>query len=158
MVQTLYALLAIMIVTTFSLSQRSVMFRNQYAAIVNDLDMMGTGIATEQLDFIASKPFDSNYPAANFSALTPPSGFGLGSADYASSLDIDDFHNKSLALKVPAYDDSISFTVDVQVQYVDKVGSAFTPHSSQTGFKEIQVTVNGENMSTVTMSRVLAYH
>ena len=158
MVQSLYAFLAIMMVTTFSLTQRGVIYKSQYNSMVNDVDLIGIGIATEQLDFIASKPFDANYPVADSSFLTPPGSFGLGSSDYMTSLDIDDFHNKTLALKKAAFNDSLSFEIQVQVHYVNKAGASFTPHSSQTNYKEVKVTVNGEGISSVNMARIFTYH
>ena len=158
MVQSLYAFLAVMMVTTFSLTQRGVIYKSQFNSMVNDIDLIGIGLATEQLDFIATKPFDANYPVADSSLLTPVGSFGAGSADYLTSADIDDFHNKKLALKQAAFNDSLSFEISVHVQYVNKSGSSFTPHISQTNYKEVKVTVNGEGISEVKMSRIFAYH
>ena len=127
--------------------------------MVNDIDLIGIGIATEQLDFIATKSFDANYPVADSTFLTAPGGFGLGSADFLSSADIDDFHNKTLPLTKAAFNDSLSFEVKVSVQYVSKSGATFTPSpSTQTNYKEVQVRVNGEGISEVKMARVFAYH
>lgn len=166
MSQTLYAFLAIVLVTTFTLTQRNIIFQNQYNTIVNDLDLLGIGVATEQLDFISSKPFDNNIPAADSSFLTPPGNFGAGSGSYMASLDIDDFHNKTLDVNLPALEDTLGFVVSVNVQYVNKVDTLFVPYpTGPTNYKEITVNVQGmvdpntgRYMSTVSLSRVMAYH
>lgn len=166
MSQTLYAFLAVVLVTTFTLVQRNIIFQNQYNTIVNDLDLLGIGVATEQLDFISSKAFDNNIPAADSTFLTPPANFGAGSVSYMTSQDIDDFHNKTLDVKLPALDDTLGFLVSVNVQYVNKVDTLFVASpSSQTNYKEITVNVQGvvdpntgDYMSEVSLSRVMAYH
>ena len=166
MTQTLYAFLAIVLITTFTLTQRNIIFQNQYNAIVSDIDLLGIGVATEQLDFIASKPFDNNIPAADSTFLTTAANFGAGSIDYMSSLDIDDFHSKTLDVTLPAYQDSIGFRVEVDVRYVRKDSTIYLPNpGSNTNHKEVTVTVNGmydanngSSMSTVKLSRVISYH
>ena len=163
MAQTLYAFLAVVLITTFTLTQRNIIYQNQYNLLVSDVDLLGIGVATEQLDFISSKPFDSNVPVTDSTLLTAPASFGAGSPDYLSSLDIDDFHNKQLNVLLPAMQDSINFLVDVKVRYVNKVDTVFVAHGSQTNYKEITVNVlgvydqdTGNSMSTVTLSRVMA--
>ena len=164
MAQTLYAFLAVILITTFTLTQRNIIFQNQYNLLVSDVDLLGIGVATEQLDFITSKPFDSNSPVSDSTLLTPPANFGAGSADYLSSLDIDDFHNKQLNVLLPAMEDTINFLVDVRVSYVNKVDTVFVPYAAgQTNYKEITVNVlgvydqnTGASMSTVTLSRIMA--
>ena len=166
MTQTLYAFLAIVLITTFTLTQRNIIFQNQYNSIVSDIDLLGIGVATEQLDFIASKPFDNNIPAADSTFLTTAANFGLGSVNYLSSLDIDDFHNKTLDVVIPAYEDSVGFFVQVDVRYVRKDSTIYVPNpGSNTNYKEVTVTVNGvydpgsgKSMSTVKLSRVIAYN
>ncbi len=158
MTQTLYAFLSIMIVTMFSLTQRSAILHAQLSAMRSDVDLIGVGVAVEQLDFIATRPFDANDPVSDPSELTSDSDFGLGSTSFMTSTDIDDFHGKTLDVNIPTMISTLTFDVSVQVAYVAKSGGYYVASGTQTYFKEVTVTVGGEVNSQVQMSRILAYN
>ena len=157
MTQTLYAFLTVVLITTFSLTQRTALVKSRIQAIQNDLDLIGSGIAAEQLDYITSLPFDSQGTVSSASDLTPSSDFGLGSATYMASTDVDDFHHKTLNVKVPAFSDTLQFDVSVYVRYVEQSGSSYISSSSPTYYKEVSLSVDGEGISTVSLSRITTY-
>ncbi len=157
MIQVLYVFLSMMIVTMFAIGQRSAIFQAHRMAMQGDIDLLGAGVAVEQLDFISVQPFDANIPVADSTAFTPYSDFGLGSTSYLTSTDIDDFDGKTLVVFIPTLIDTFSFDVSAEVRYVQKSGSGFIQSTIQTYFKEVSIKVDGELNSEVTMSRIVSY-
>jgi hypothetical protein len=159
MPQTIGAFMAILTVMTFTLNyQRSEMLTQQ-RLIGGELEVMANAVASETMNYVATKSFDAAVAAdvvtrldPNTSSLTPSSGFG--GAIYADASDIDDFdgitdHDVFFEMEDGA---GFNFVVKVAVNYVDDAGA----HSmSPTLTKEVNVTVGGADglFTPITITR-----
>ncbi len=146
MPQTLGAFLAIVAVMTFALNYHRSTLHAQHSVINSEYEVMGSAVAADVMNYIASKPFDArtadntvSRTNKNTLLLTGPAEFG-GCADFDLCNDIDDFDG--LASQVRSFEVepgvSIDFLVDVKVKYVDDAGNTAT---SPTWAKEVAVRI-----------------
>ena len=145
MTQTMLALLAMMIAMLFSMNQqRSTL--NDYKAMVHaDMELMAGGVALQVMETVASYPYDKATAFAEYrdkdfkvSALTEwpfPEG-----RRFEDALALEDFNGiQTRKVDFQSGDLSISFNVDIRVNYVD----AAMQHSDvPTDTKTVLVTVS----------------
>ena len=136
MPQTLLAFVAIMLVTTYTLSVQQQYVFNQQKDVSREIEEMAGSVALEVMEVISARPFDQavldgtvtgtldDLPLFSFVNATDHfttghacSVFGTG-ADLCD--DLDDFHKMQTALIPFAMGvDTVYFNVDVEVYYVD---------------------------------------
>ena len=147
MPQTLGAFLAIMAVMTFTLNYNRSTIHSQRNMINTEMEVMASAVATDVMNYVASKPFDArtadntvNRYNKITALLTPASEFG-SCGSFGTCNDIDDFHNLPEFVRTFEIEPgvAIKFNVGVAVHYVDDTGAAST---SQTWAKEVTVTVS----------------
>ncbi|MDX1740553.1 MAG: hypothetical protein R3178_04630 [Rhodothermales bacterium] len=149
MPQTLGAFLAIMAVMTFSLNYHQTTIRSQQTAINSEMEVMANAVASDVMNYIASKPFDARTADntvtrfnRNTDLLTLPTDFG-SCAVFENCNDIDDFDSMSAFTRSFEIDATrkIDFDIEISVAYVDDSGRA---SSSPTWIKEVTVQVSND--------------
>ncbi|QXD14504.1 hypothetical protein GQ464_013840 [Rhodocaloribacter litoris] len=155
MPQTLLAFVAMMLMTTYSVSvQRQHVFMQQ-RDIAREIEEMAGSVALEAMEIIRTRAFDQavldstvtrtlsdvdlfsfNTAQEHFTTGRACSVFGLG-GDVCD--DIDDFHRMQTAtVPFPMGTDTLYFTLDVEVMYVDE---NFERHDAPTFHKAVTVSV-----------------
>ena len=147
MPQTLGAFLAIMAVMTFSLNYHRATIRSQQTAINSEMEVMANAVASDVMNYVASKPFDARTADntvdrynRNTDLLTSQSAFG-SCAVFENCNDIDDFH------AIPSFQrpfevepgKEMDFDVSIEVRYVDDSGNV---SASPTWVKEVTIHVS----------------
>lgn len=140
--QTLYAIIAMMVVSLFAMQQQRNALRAQLDMIDNEISMMASGVAVERLEEIGAQAFDQNTrggeTADSPNDLTPPSEFGAGFDQTGD--DLDDFHGSLTTFGRPIGEDSLWFDVVATVDYVQE-NNHDQPSGNATKFKRVTVTV-----------------
>lgn len=140
--QTLYAIIAMMIVSLFAMQQQRSALRAQLDMIDNEIAMISSGVAVERLEEIGALAFDQNTrggeTADSPNDLTPPAEFGAGYDQTGD--DLDDFHATLATLGRPLGEDSLWFDVVATVDYVQESNHDQVAPSA-TKFKRVTVTV-----------------
>ncbi|RMF62768.1 MAG: hypothetical protein D6746_03645 [Bacteroidetes bacterium] len=180
MPQTLLAFVSMLLVTVYSLNVQQQYLANQRRDIAREIEEMAGSIAVETMEIIRARAFDQavvdgtttgtaadlllfEYQGSqdHFATGHQCSIFGTGSD---TCDDIDDFHKMATATR--PYDmglDTLYFSVDVEVMYVD---DNFERFDGQTFNKAVTVTVRdvwpGSTMEPylaqpVRLSRVFSY-
>ena len=147
MSQTIGAFMAILTVMTFTANyQRSEMLTQQ-RLVGGELEVMANAVASDAMNYIATKSFDSAVAAGVVNRLDPNTSYlttssGFGGALYADAADIDDFDGITDHDVFYEMDNGLgfNFTVKVEVDYVDDNGVTST---APTLTKEVNVTVGG---------------
>ncbi len=146
MPQTLGAFLAIMAVMMFSLNYHQSTLHSQRSLISSEMEVMASAIASDVMNYVASKPFDARTADntvtrynKNVNQLTLESGFG-SCAVFEDCNDIDDFHSIPTFKRVFQIESGVevAFDVKVSVAYVDDYGAR---SASPTWVKEVTVAV-----------------
>ncbi len=136
MPQTLLAFVAIMLVTTYTLSVQQQYVFNQQKDVSREIEEMAGSVALEVMEVISARPFDQAVldgtvtgtldDLALFSFVNATDHFTTGHACsvFGTGLDLcddlDDFHKMQTALIPFAMGvDTVYFNVDVEVYYVD---------------------------------------
>ncbi len=147
MPQTIGAFFAIILVMVFAINFSQSKLESQRKQVSAELETMASAIATDVMQSIASKNFDSEIQAGvvtrnlkNVDQLTPAGKFGGQTFDTAA--DIDDYHNMpaDTVLYTTQSGDQLPFSFTVSVNYVDAYGSV---SPSPTWIKEVAVHVKG---------------
>lgn len=173
MIQTLYGILAIMLVMFLSLNVVRGTTSTQQKMILNEVGTLLTGIGMDVLDHIERKPFDRatdesktagppTYPMVTVAAqLTGENTGEWGTNACAGFLlcdDIDDFDGQTVTRDL----DGLVYTVEIEVHYVDAATFADSG-GTKTFAKEVTVTISnpyltiGDDPLEVAISRVFTY-
>ena len=157
MQQTLFALVALMVLAFLSFNQQQSFVRVQEEMVDMEMEVMASGVALQVMEYIARKDYDevtkNGNRIDNASSLTDVASFGKAGqhckvypfsedqAAYATCDDLNDFHDMPLE-PVPfiLHEDTLYFDVTVKVEYLDASGS---PTTSK-GFEK-KVTVHVQN-------------
>ena len=163
--ETLMAFLALMLMMFFSLNQNHSIVELQRESANVEYEVMANAIATQTMQFIASKPFDARISDGtvsldnlNLAQLTHPDDFPTDASPFDETETALEFFNQ-MQPKIdyfpldPATEDTlvagIPFSVQAIVTYVDAEG---TVSSEPTWTKEVtlyieQVALNGKEPS-----------
>lgn len=141
MPQTLLALLGLLVVMTFNLSQWETTTQAHLQMVRNEVGMAATGVAAEVFAEIEGLPYDAN------------GAFGAA-ADWASAADVDDLDGLSTSVEVETRHGAMAFEVAAEVRYVRKNGEVFEETASDEGFKEVVLTLSGLAGFEARLSRV----
>jgi len=171
MQQTLLALLALMVVTLFSLTQMQSRLQDQREVFQSEMKEMAIGVATQTLEVVRARAFDENTIGVPKDSITSPSALtsppfdtgkhckAFGGPDTCD--DIDDFHEMKPAI-VPfqAPDFTVDFKVRAKVRYVD---ASLNPVSTPTFRKEVVFKIQDTGSDPyikepITFSEVLTYN
>ena len=158
MAQTLYAVVALVIVTLFAFQQQRTMALEQAGMIRNEMAMQATGVGVDKLEEIGSRPYDEatrgEKKVSAASDLTPPPF----EVDKGDNDDIDDFHaDVGKAYRV-AGRDTLWFWVRTTVSYASE-SDPEQPASTATKFKRATAEVVSLTVSlpdTITLSQSYA--
>lgn len=158
MPQTMLALLGLMLVAQFSLSQRRDVMNDRLATLETEVRTITAAVATEHLGRVASMPFDDATKGGNdltsASELTPSWSFRSD----APSDDVDDFDGSLLVVGRPAGSDSLWFDIQTTVSYADEMRPD-TPITGQTKLKLVTAVVSVRRVAfadTVKLSRLVS--
>ncbi|MEM1128870.1 MAG: hypothetical protein AAGI71_19660 [Bacteroidota bacterium] len=176
MSQTLYAILALMMMATYSFNIAQKQIASQQRIITREVEEMAATVALEKIEAIRSRDFDAavsdgrvDGDAGDLDEFSYPftaSGnncriFGGGNV----CDDIDDFHAQQTLTEPFVFGaDTVYFEVNFDVQYVD--GNPLAPVSYRTFNKQVTVTVQdiwpGTTIPSylhqpITLSRVFSY-
>lgn len=180
MSQTLMALLALAVVTTFAMNVQQKHLHVQRTTIHREIQEMAASAALEAMEIIRARSFDQ--AVANGTTTGTPADLTLfsynGSTDHFSTGracqvfdtgtdvcdDVDDFHKMQTATRPFIMgEDTVLFNVDVEVSYVD---ASFNRFNGRTFHKQVTVQVqdawpDGSRapflMVPITLSRVVSY-
>ena len=145
MTQTLFALLAMMIVMLFSLNQQRGILHDYQTMVHDDMELMAAGVALQVMETVASYPFDrataypgyrdEDFKVNEMAAMPFPTG-----GRFEDALALEDFNDiQTRDIDFQSGDVSFAFTADISVQYVD---AAMQPSVVPTDTKAVLVTVN----------------
>lgn len=141
--QTLYAIIAMMLMSLFAMQQQRNALRVQMDMIDQEINIIASSVATERLEEIGSKAFDHATTNGNTitlsSALTPTSEFGVN-MDADANDDLDDFDGSEVVVVRTIGGFDLSFTTSSTVHYVTP-GNLDQVSSSKTKYKMVTVTV-----------------
>lgn len=147
MTQTIYALLALAMLSLLTVTQQSAILSDYRTMLSEELEIMGSGVALQVMEYIATKAFDeqsteggtisstSDLSTAPFSTNRDCAFSGTGDA----CDDLDDFHQMQ-----PEYidfvigTDTVQFEVNASVTYLD---SNRNSTNTRTYLKEVTVEV-----------------
>lgn len=181
MIQTVYALLAIMLIGLVTLSFSRGIHSNEQEMMLNELASEMTSVGSEILNEVGRYPYDpvalvvtTDHVLNTRGALRLESTFGTGSTcnpntQYSGCLFINDFHGKTATrVRQRIYNGvthDITYTVEsIVVRYVSE-STPHTPTGTKTFAKEVVVTVScplvylgsPDTPLKVQMSRVYTY-
>ena len=146
--QTLYAIIAMMVMSLFAMQQQRQALRVQMSMIDQEINTIASSVATERLEEIGSKAFDhattNGTTITSASALTAPAEFGTN-MDADSNDDLDDFNGSEVTVVRSIGGSDLAFTTSSTVSYVsasnlDEVSSSRTKYKMVT----VMVTVNDQ--------------
>lgn len=123
--QTFYAVLAMMLLSLFSLHQRRAIIHAQGEMMQTEVQRIAVSVAKEELDRVNVMTFDKI-----------------------------NTNSRSYTANVPMEGTTMDFGVKVKTTYVKKQGDAMVSSASETRFKQVTVSVEGPLNGNVTMSRV----
>lgn len=126
MLQTVYAILAMMSFMLFAVNNHKFILRNQMGMVRSEIELIGTGVVLKQLEEISAVPFDD--------------------------LDLLDGHIDTSFVTMA--NDSLPYIIKTVVVYVEKSGDEFVVSGTTTPFKEVTLNTSGMLDSQITMSRI----
>ena len=129
MLQTVYAILALMSFMLFSINNQQHILRSQIGMIRSEVELMGAGVAIDRLEALGTVGFD----------------------------DLDDLHNTEDIAQVIIGDDTLAYTINTEVTYAKKNGDEFVFSATPTPFKEVTLDIEGVLDASVTMSRIYSH-
>jgi hypothetical protein len=170
MIQTFYALIAMMVLAIISLTVNTKLHGGEQRLMVSELANVMTGVGSDFLDVVSSRPYD---PVAlmtttvavisNPNFLLPSSTFGLDpngnpvgcdpDLDYFACMFVSDFHGSTATRTVTrtfqgqAY--TATYTIDnVTVRYVDSEPphAPLTDPNLRSFAKEVRITVSNPDV------------
>lgn len=155
MPQTILAILALMMASTFVLQQQRSTLHTRAKLIRNEIALQSTGVAESVLSEIGTKAFDQHTEQlgdgetlGSPGELTPAGAFEGSGVRVA----IEDYQGQTFTRERAFRGDTLHFTVEVEITYVQD--DQKTPVSYQTKNKMATVTVYSEDISDPVESRV----
>lgn len=159
--QTLYALLALSILSLFSFNQRRALLQSYASMIDDEMEVMASGVALQVMEYIGSKDFDDATKNSNridsAALLSSEGSFGVSTrcdvvapieetGSYQVCDDLDDFHKMKLE-RVPFFmeQDTVFFDVTSLISYVDNSGKDTASRSFN---KKVEVIVQSPDSTT----------
>lgn len=148
MIQSLMAFLGIVLLSITALNMKQADLHSRTRALNAELESMAVAVASNTMEYIATKPFDARTqdgtvsPAnPDASLLTPPASFGsVGTFDAASDLDDFDGLAADTVYFDLAADRRVGFLVSAEVHYLTATGQV---SPTPTWTKEVTLTVDG---------------
>ena len=166
--QTLYAIIAMMLMSLFAMQQQRNALRVQMDMIDQEISTIASSIATERLEEIGSKAFDeattNGTLITSASALTNQHAFGVN-MDANATDDLDDFDGSEITVVRTIAGSDLLFTTTSTVAYVsasnlDEVSASKTKYKMITvtvtineGFDESLYSIEGMVRKTITLSQ-----
>lgn len=147
MTQTIYALLALVMLSLLSVSQQSAILSDYRTMLSEELEVMGSGVALQAMEYIATKAFDEESTdggtissTSDLSTMPFSTGRDCAFSGIADACDdLDDFHSMQAEyIDFIIGTDTLQFQVDASVTYLDSNRNATT---TRTYVKEVTVTV-----------------
>ena len=141
--QTLYAVIAMMVMSLFAMQQQRQALRVQMNMIDQEITTIASSVATERLEEIGSKDFDD--ATTNGSTITSPgeltvrAEFGAN-VDADSNDDLDDFDGSEVTVIRNIGGHDLAFTTTATVEYADE-NILDRVSASRTKYKMVTVTV-----------------
>lgn len=129
MLQTVYAILALMTFMLFSINNQQHILRSQIGMIRSEVELMGNGVAVERLEELGAVAFD----------------------------DLDLLHNTKDTTDVIIGSDTLAYVINTEVTYAQKNGNVFIFSATPTPFKEVTLNIEGLLDASVTMSRIYSH-
>lgn len=144
MSQTIYAIIALMLLSLFVFQQRRSTIRMQQTMVHNAVAVVAHGVAVERLSKIRSMSYDQATANDTFinsaSELTPVQEFGP-SQDVEND-DVDDFHGASVNVERAVGEGTLTFRVETTVHYADEDDPAQArTDDTRTRYKKVAVRV-----------------
>ena len=141
--QSLYAIVAMMVVSLFAVHQQRSALRVQLDMIDSEVATIASGVAVERLEEIGALAFDQNTRSGELADgaedLTPASEFGEGYDRPVDDLDDFDGTVKEIARPLGGVD-TLRFDVAAEVEYVRESDTSLAS-SVPTKYKRVKVTV-----------------
>lgn len=167
--QTLYSLIALLLVMLLSLNFYQGRNHTQQNMIVNEVLTPFNDLGMELLDHIGRQAFDENTDETKIaeptwpivtspSGLTAEASFG-GCTDFWTCDDIDDFHGLTVNRDL----NGLPYTVDISVRYVDELDPDQPTGGAPSYAKEVTLEIStaaiqmGGAPLTVKIGRVYTY-
>ena len=145
MPQTLLALCAVLIFSVFALSQHGAKASTERFAITAEVEMAASRLARQRLATVLAEGFDEADLGVRRARTGPaglsPIGADGGEATEAHFDDVDDFDGVSAPMTSDWMGESIAFTGEVSVRYVDVGASGIAASAVPTLTKEVTVVV-----------------
>ncbi len=182
MTQTIYGLIAIMLVMMLALNVMRIVTGTERRMVTNEVATQVRGLAVDVMEHVGNKWFDEaineegieawEFPlVTSVNQLTAESGFGNtgdgAACDHTTPNfydpdcdDIDDFDGMTLDREI----NGIPFTAAITVQYINPDNPDLPPPGGRTFAKEVVVVISspflrlGDDPITVTLRRVFAYN
>lgn len=163
MPQTLLALCAVLIFSVFALSQHGAKASTERFAITAEVEMAAGRLARQRLATVLTKDFDEADLGVQ-RARTGPAGLspiGPDNADGSEDVeagfdDVDDFDGVSVPMTSDWMGESIAFTGEVSVRYVDLGASGIVASPVPTLTKEVTVVVRAAPVGFVGAPEIAA--
>jgi len=158
--ETLLTIGALVLLSIFTLSLNSHMVQDHTAIYQSEQYIEAMGAAQRYIEEAEALKFDENKSATAIASFTSSLSFGPDSNEsYGSFDDVDDFNGFTV---VDSLTNSIPFTVNISVYYVDP-NNSFNSTSSNTYFKEMSVTISSEAFAgavgqSILLKKLFAYH
>lgn len=153
MSNTLMAFLALMLMMLFSLNQNRVIVDSQREAASVELEVLANGVAAQEMQYVASKPFDAYMSqidplSPDLNLLTHPNYFPMGAAQDETEF-LEDFNMvQPYTVDIPLGDSTggelpmlYTFKVQAAVIYVDDQGNE---SATPTWIKEVTLYIDQE--------------
>jgi hypothetical protein len=156
LIQTIYAVLAIMIASLFIYNQQANLLSAKSDMIESEVDLLAATVAADLIERMDSLPFDSAGTVSDPNELTPAAGFG-GAVHVDSASFLSELHNLTQTVWKPAGKDSVAFDATFTVQYLEKQGSTFVPAATQTYYKKVLIAVEGPLDQTFVLESLFSY-
>ena len=159
MIQTLMALLAMMLAILLTFNQQQSILNVERAMVRQELSAQATSVAVDRLEEIGAMPFD-RYTVGE-TRVTSASGL-TAAADFRVAVppgDLDDFHTADVVQSRLMWSDTLRFKVLSYVSYADEANPAVEVSGVRTKFKKVRVVVyslDQENPDTVRLAQSFA--
>jgi hypothetical protein len=168
--QTLYAIIAMMVMSLFAMQQQRHALRSQMDMIDQEINTIASSVATERLEEIGSKAFDEATAKEIITSkdeLSPKSEFGKNK-DANTTNDMDDHDGTEVTIVRTIGGSDLAFTTTATVDYTED-GNLDLPSANRSKYKIVTVTVTvnegldeslysteGLARKTITMSQTYA--
>jgi hypothetical protein len=149
MTQTIFAIIALIILSLFVYSERRSNIQTQTIMIEQAVGAIGSGVAVSRLNEIRTYSYDQATEETYIdyaSQLTQPALFGPGQD--AENDDIDDFDGAVTDIYRVVGTDTLTFRAESFVAYADEGNpSQLAPTGTRTKFKQVTVKVYNLNIA-----------